>query len=196
MLAFGSIWILFIKIDIILAEIQSNLSLYKVFYNLIKNLKSHHKLTEINYKKLTILSGFIQGVILEAGIPITLITASTFIISIAISSQKTIWILQSIYLLPGLLISGVTLALWMCILFIVFSYYKLRFDQINHRISKLFNQKSNVINMKREKLLIYLIKKHNFISIEMNEINLMIRRSAAVMFIILSISKSLHFIYY
>ena len=54
--AIGHIWIFAIKIEMILAEINSNLSPLKVFYYLINDIKSKHKLTDLNYNRLAILS--------------------------------------------------------------------------------------------------------------------------------------------
>ena len=54
--AFGLIWAFSIKNDIILAQVKLNLSPLKVFYFLINNIKSKHKLTDLNYNRLAILS--------------------------------------------------------------------------------------------------------------------------------------------
>ena len=48
----ASSWILVIKIDMILAEIKLNLSPLKVFYFLINNIKSKHKLIDLNFNRL------------------------------------------------------------------------------------------------------------------------------------------------
>lgn len=181
-----------IKIDMITAEIKSNLSEFKVFYNLINNLKSRHKLTDQNYNRLAVISRIIQILVLDSGLPIGLVIDFALIIIIAISSRKFIWILQSIFVISGLLIAGLTLALWMCTVIILFSYYNLRFDQINKQISKISNGKLNVIGKRRKKLLIKLISEHNQVSLEIhkiNLINLMLCQSTAITFITLSIIK-------
>lgn len=83
------------------------------------------------------------------GLPIGLIIDFALIIITTISSRKLIWIFQSIFVIPGLLIGGFTLALWMCTVFILFSYYKLRFDQINKQINQMIsNGKCKVIDSK------------------------------------------------
>ena len=53
---FGSTIILVAKIDLLLGEIKSNLNQLKIFYYLMNNHKSKHKLTNANCKKLAILS--------------------------------------------------------------------------------------------------------------------------------------------
>lgn len=78
----------------------------------------------------------------------------------------------------------------MCTIFVVILYFKLRFDQINQQVKSLILlSKCKVINVRREKVLTYLIHQHNLASIEMSKINKLFRRSAASMFFILSISK-------
>ena len=93
----GPMWVSVIKIDIILAEIKLNLSPLKVFYFLINDLKSKHKLNYFNYNRLAILSRFVQIAILDIGTPITVITSIGLSVLSAILSQKFIWISLSIY---------------------------------------------------------------------------------------------------
>ena len=46
------------KTDLLLGEINHNLSPFKIFYYLMNDIKSHHKLNDKNYKKLGISSNF------------------------------------------------------------------------------------------------------------------------------------------
>ena len=126
-----NLWFLTIKVDMILAEIQFNLSPLKVFYFLMNNLKSKHKLTDSNFNQLAILSQIVKLGILDYGTPFIGAIAMGLTILIAILSQKIIWILLSIHLIPFILISVIAFSIWMCIILILFSYYKIRFDQIH-----------------------------------------------------------------
>ena len=99
LLTIGSIWIIIIRIDLII--IKSNLYPLKIFDFLINNFISKHKLTELSYNRLAIISRIIQTMILDYGIPIPLTIALALIISFAILSQKLIWIFGSIFLIPG-----------------------------------------------------------------------------------------------
>ena len=92
----GVIWILAIKIDMILAEINFNLSPLKVFFFLINNLKSKHKLIGLNYNRLAILSRIIIFVAIDYGIPSVVSFVMGFCVLIGILSQKFVWILFSI----------------------------------------------------------------------------------------------------
>ena len=49
-----------IKVDILLGEKKYNLKRFRVLYFLMYNLKSKHKFTDVNYKKLAILSKMVQ----------------------------------------------------------------------------------------------------------------------------------------
>ena len=81
---FGGIWTFSIKIDMILAEIKWNLSPLKVFYFLITNIKSKHKLTDLNYNRLSILSRIVLIAISDYGSQIVALIAEGSVILIAI----------------------------------------------------------------------------------------------------------------
>ena len=187
-----SIWILAIKIDFILGEIKYNLRPMKVFYYLIKNLKFKHKLTNFNYKKLGFGSRIVQFMLLDFGMAICLIIDFAIIVLISISTRKVIWIWQSILNILGFFITGITFGLWMCIVFVLFSYYKFRFDQINHQIKSIIPN-GKVISKIKENQLTKLIYAHNSLSIEIHKLNQTMRRTAATMFLIVSICKIIYF---
>ena len=186
--ALASIMILAIKIDMILAEIKSNLSPLKVFYFLINNLKTKHKLTDLNYNRLAILSRIVLTVLLEYGVPISLELAIVFCVLIAILSQKLIWIFLSINFVPCVLLSGVIFTSWMCINFILFAYYTMRFDQIHSSIKSIVSNGS-FINKRREKQLINLFEEHKSVANQIHKLNSMLRRSAGVIAIELSTGR-------
>ena len=188
MIGIGTLWLLIIKIDFIISEIKSNLSPLKIFYYLINNLRFKHKLTDRNYKILKIASRIFSLFVLDVVMEILLITAIGLVISLAISSRNSIWILQAIHSIPNIIVGGTALSLWMCIVFVLFSYYKLRYDQINNRIKEII-PKRKVINKRVRKLLIKLIDEHNQLSIEIHKLNLMMRRTAAATYTITSIVK-------
>ena len=179
--SFGFTWILVIKIDMILAEIKFNLSPLKVFYFLINDLKSEHKLNDSNFNRLAILSRIVQIGVLEYGTPMVGIITIGFSVLITILSQKLVWILFTIYLLAAIMVANVIFSCWMCINMILFSYYKFRFDQINSSIKSIIpNGKLNVINRRKQKQLIKLIDEHKSLSNEVYKLNLMLRRSAGI----------------
>ena len=136
----------------ILTEINSNLCELKVFYYLINNIKDKHKLNDLNSNRLAILARLTLFFTLDYGIPIVELSAMILSFLIAILSEKFIWILVTIFCIPGLVIHAVCISLWICIHFILMSYYKMRFDQIHSSIkSVVSNGKWNVINKRRKK---------------------------------------------
>ena len=193
--AIGFTWILGAKIDMILAEIKSNLKPFKVFYYLIHNIKFKHKLTDLNYNRLAIWSRIIQIGVLDYGTVIMETIAIGLIILIAILSQKFMWILLSICFVSALFIGCVNFSCWICIVFILCLYYKIRFNQIHLSIKSIvlngdwndINKIIKIINKRTENRLINLIKEHENVSNEIHQLNLMIRRAAgglAIFFII------------
>ena len=183
-------WILAIKIDMILAEIKSNLSPLKVFYFLINDIKSKHKLIDVNFNRLAILSRIVQLGAIYYGIPIVAALPMGLAVLIAILSQKIIWILLTIYFLPVALLVIITGSCWMCINLVLFSYYKMRFDQI-HSLIKSIKPNGNIINKRKEKQLINLIKEHKSVSDEIHKLNSMFRQSTGLMAITLSTFRTI-----
>ena len=184
------IWVSVIKTDFMLGEINCNLNPFKVFHFLINNLESEHKLTKINYKLLAIWSRLIQLCLLNLGIPITIMLAILINSYFAIFSQKLIWIFEATFFSLIYICIGFTAATWMCIVYIIFPYYKFRFDQIHHQIQLLLPN-GKIFSRTREKLLTKLIDEHNKLSIEIYKMNLMIRKTAAITLITFSIVKIL-----
>ena len=73
--------------------------------------------------------------------------------------------------------------------YIYFPYFKLRFDQLNDQIKAIQNRKPKIIFPMRENFLIKLINEHNSLALEVNKFNLLFRKTAAAMFVCLSLSK-------
>ena len=187
---FSSIAILVAKTDIILAEIKSNLNEFKIFYYLMNDIKSEHKLSKANNEKLAVLCRIIQILVMNYGLKFGIIFGSFIIIKYAIEFKILFFQLTIIILpIPFLIIYVFTAASIFFIFVILFYYYKLLFDQISDQFKLISNRKSLVINKIIEKKLIQLIYEHKSASIEINKINLSIRRTAACIFILFSFAK-------
>ena len=182
---FASIWCFAFKIDMLISEIKSNLSPLRIFYFLINNIKSKHKLTDFNYNRLAIWSRIVIIVNLDYGLPLFEVIAMGLAVTIAILSQKSIWILITIFFIPHLLTGIIAFSYVLCFDLILFSYYKMRFDQIHSSIKSISNG-NLVINKKKENQFVNLIVEHNTVSVEIHKLNLMLRRSQGVMSIVLS----------
>ena len=190
--AFGFVLIVAIKYDMISSDRKQNSSPMKVFYYLLNDLKSKHNLNESNYNKLAILSRIVQIAILDYGIPFAISIAIGLTTFIAISNRRFIWIWLVIYYTTALIISSVIISLWICMVIILFSYYKMRFDQINLQMKSILpNQEWNIIkiNKRKEKQFIKLIYEHRLLCNEIHKLNLMIRRSVCFMTLFLTANR-------
>ena len=187
------------KTDYLIGEINCNLNPFKVFYYLMMNWKRNHQLNDKNYKKLAILSRIIQFGLIDFGIIFILIVIYITFIQLAIlSKNKLFWISFIVTMTPVYINVPIITISTICLYIIIFKYYIMIFDQINDQInlilcgnkkSKLFQRRPKAINKTNQRKLINLIDQHNKASIEIDNINLIIRRSIASLFINISIVK-------
>ena len=167
---------------------------FKIFYYLINNIKSKHKLSRKNYKKISILSRITKICSMDYATRFFIIFGNLISIKIAIQCKNLVLQLSLIILgIPMTIIGCFTGASLFFIFYILFYYYKLLFDQISNQFVQFRNRKSLVINKTTEIQLIKLIKEHNLASIQIKEINLLFRRTAAFIFIIFSFIKIISF---
>ena len=83
-----------------------------------------------------------------------------------------------------------TYATGSCFVYTYFPYYKFRFDQLNNQIKAIIlSGEGKFISLKIEKQLVSLIDQHNQLAIEVNRLNMMLRRTATAFFITLSLVK-------
>lgn len=185
-----SAFVIMVKIDLILGELKCNLRPLKIIYFLVNNLKEKHKLNQKNYNRLVLSLQMFQFLFMDYGGAVTLILILVFNTAMSIWSRKLIWIIEAIKLTPFYLIEVVTLSTWMCSVYVLVSYYKFRFNQINDGFKLILSNDSLFsMNRKREMKLMHLVKEHNRVSSEVNQFNMMNRRSTATMFLILSLIK-------
>ena len=69
------------------------------------------------------------------------------------------------------IVVGITFSSWLL-------YYKMRFDQLHHQIKSIIPN-GKVIIKTRGKLLLDLINEHNELAVEVNQFNLMVRKTIA-----------------
>ena len=178
-----------IKTDQIIGEIKYNAKPLEVFHFLMHNIKSKHKLTFNNYKKLEIFSRFQQIFLLNYGAPIISGLVTAFYLVLALRFNCLTWWLQSSLMTPFYVMMTLILTSSSCIIFIYYPYYKLLFDQINDRLKLLTNDRSNVIFKNKETQIIELIHEYNQTAIRIHSFNLIVTRIAATLFICLSLAK-------
>ena len=178
-----------LKTGFFLSEIthQTTKSPFKIFYFLMNNFKSKHKLNEKNYKKLALISRFIQIILLNYGAPICLILPILIFGEITISSELRIsWIFHSILITAQFSYLVITIIIAYCVVFTYFSYFIMRFNQINHKIKQISIGK---INKTKEMQLNQLNHEHNELSIEIHHMNLCLRVAAAAFFVSMAFVK-------
>ena len=177
-----------VKTDLLIGEIKHNhCEALKMFYYLMLDIKSKHKINDKNYKRLAIISRIVQLLMLNYFLPILSGLLIVTNIIITIKSRRFIIAILLVVFTPIYINLGFTLASNCCIVYIYYSYFKLRFDQINDKLKQLIN--SNIISRWKEKRLNCLIKEHNLTGIEIHSMNLIMKRTAAALFITLSLVK-------
>ena len=187
------------KTDYLIGEMNCNLNQFKVLYYLMMDWKRNHRLNDKNYKRLAILSRIIQFWLIDFGIIFILIVIYiTFIQLTILSKNKWFWISYIITTTPIFIYVPIITISTICLYIIIFKYYVMVFDQINDEInlilcenkkSILFKRRLKTINKANQRQLINLIDQHNKAAIEIDNINLIIRRSIASLFINISIIK-------
>ena len=178
-----------IRAEFLISEVKTNLGPFRVFHFLKNNIKRKHKLFDYNYKLLGILSRLITIGLIDYGSTFILLIAILFTSMIAILSKQIFWILEATLMTPLYGLSTFTTSA-ICIIFIIFLYYKFRFEQINQQINSVLPKGNRkVINIRLEKQLISLIHEHNDLSIELNKMNMAMRRLAAILFILMALIK-------
>ena len=174
------------RFDILLAEWNETLIIFKVFYYIQEDIKSKHELTYENHRKFSILAKFLYVVSFKIIHPSIIAFAYLYYLYVAIISNRIIIQLLTpfAFYVFWLLISTVLLAASLGIG--VFYYYILVFKQISNQFNLIYNQ-TLFFNIKDLKKLILLINKHNLVAGHMNKFNLIIRRTVLVFFVVVAI---------
>ena len=182
------------RMDLLLSESNNNLRSLKPFYDLKNynqpgNARGNHnkintQLNQKNYKKLSIISGAIHLLFIKQSILFGLITFCVILITICVITKSITWMMMA----PFFIYTSYNICLGCFVagtmFFIVLSYYRMLFSQINlkiQQISKLSLRKSLI-------QLPHLIHEHRKISYEIHLMNLAFRRSVSAIFLVGSFS--------
>ena len=158
-----------------------------MYYYLKEDIKSKHKLTNENYKRVLILAKFLYVTCFEIWFPFVFLFISWFYLYIAIKCKiillqlLTPFVLYMIWLITSTAFLGASLAMRMIY------YYILLFKQINIEMDIIYKEIKLFITMRSQKQLIWLTERHNLFALEMNRINLLIRRTVLGFFVVLSL---------
>ena len=178
-------FIVMIRRDFLIADMENNLNGLKSFYHLKNNTNEIYKLNQSNYKKLSILSFYLY--ILSVRImPVAVFIGVMYtIINIWLITGSFIWFVMVLvesytaYVVLNAIFCFVT------VLVIPLIYYRMLFNQINYQINE-------IVKSKRRKSTIHLFKliqKHHMISIEIDQLNKSFRRTIGSLFMIVSFAQ-------
>ena len=173
-----------IRIDLLIEERKFKLRILKFFYYLFHNVKSKHKLTDKNYKKILIIARSLELFLIKYVVIHAIISISYYHLYLCVIHKTILPVILSPLLLILLIIVQTTFHSGTALLLIVIFYYKSLFDQIYQRIHFMF-QFNFISSIEFNRI----FNEHNLIAIQVNKLNLFVRRTIAVYFIASSLFK-------
>ena len=177
-----------VRIDILTAEINGKLKFLKIAYFFQENIKEKHGLTDSNFKKLLIWGKLTEVLILRTIGPFIVLFINLIYLLMAIRSLNITLILSFPLFLHAILLIYLTIAFIGLSGVVIIYYTKLIFDQINDEIEMICKRSKWFVSFPNQRRLIWLAHKHNYYALLVNNANLVIRRSAALFFIVFPIS--------
>ena len=115
--------------------------------------------------------------------PLFSILLFIFCLSIAILSKRLYWSIHLFVITTPYIMVFYTYSTLCCTGYIYFTYFGLRFDQLNDQIKAIIpNGKWMIIYPRREKMF-QLINEHNWLSLQIDKMNLMVRRWTSAFFV-------------
>ena len=181
-----------IKTDILLEELKqlklSERSPLRIIYFLMDDLKLRHKLNQKNYNLIVVVSRVVQLNVLDYGAPICSLLLIGFFISI-FSLDNGYWICDTLFMISFYVYSIFLLAICCCVKYLFYFYYKLLFDQITEQIKSFVSNKQIRMTLRKERILLNLIKQHHQAAMEINEMSMNSRRRTALEFLMFSLIK-------
>lgn len=137
MLGIALIFAAFVKTELVLGEITSNLDTFKVFHILTVNSKLLHQLNDKNYKRLAVWARIIIAALINYATPFFSICLPSIFLSIAVLTKQFYWSSHFILFSLTYINTAIILATTATFFYIYFPYYKLRFDQLNQQLKSI-----------------------------------------------------------
>ena len=167
------------RIDILIGEKRFNLTCLKFIYYLMINDQLKHKLNDHNYKTLKIIAKISHYILIQIGHRFILFVIFSFVV-LSIISKLSFFIICS-PLFYAFFINLTTDCGLLCLTINILAYHIIRFSQINTQLRLYHRVKSNsFISINR------LINEHNQLSLSIHQINIILNRTLAYLFIILA----------
>ena len=150
------------RFDLLMAEWNRNILVFKMLYYLREDIKSKHELTNEDHKKFSILAKLLVFICFKIGITFVIAFAYLYYLYIAIMSNKIVLqlITPFVFYIIWLIVSTCSVAGTLCIS--IMYYYILLLSQINVQINLICKQSRLLIKYQRQ--LIWLTEKHNFLA--------------------------------
>ena len=194
-LALSNFYCAFVCTNFLLGEMNDHLNALKLFHIITVNLKSIHQLTDKNYNRLAIISRILVLILIFFGLPFFSISLFMIFLMFGIISKRLYYFIHAmLFTGPYFCLHANSLSIF-CIFGIYFLYYKFRFDQLNERIKSIIKSsgkgKWRMILPGKEKAFLQLINEHNYLSLEIHKVNLLLRKSVAMMFVFFALFKIL-----
>ena len=175
------------RFDLLMAEWNGKISVWRIMYYLQEDIKSKHGLTNNNHKKLTNLVNIFKVLCIFGSI-FYFLTISLALLYVSINSSRI-----TLHILTPFLIY----VIWFATATYVFCigtgisglyYYLLVFSQINDQINMIYQKSKWFLTFLHRIRLNILINKHNLLAIQISEINFVIRRSLLAFYIGLALA--------
>lgn len=175
-----------LRFDLLMAEGNRNLSVLKVFYYLQLNLRSKHGLNQENYRKYSILCKFLHVISFLSCFGFNAF-GWLYYLYIAIRANRIFIHLITPFFFYILLLA--TTAVFACSALGIgmFYYYILMFKQINCQITLIHKQSKIFLNKRNQRQFICLMESHHSLELQIDKLNLMLRRSILFLYIFLGV---------
>ena len=178
------------RFDALYDEWYNHLKMFKHIYYLQENISSKHGLTKRNHFKLSVLLKTVESL----KILVSVFVGALFFLYLYIAIESNNLFLQLVFpiVIYGVSFVAATIVLVFFISFLSAYYYKLMFDQINDRIETIYKRPINSLSMVYQLRLIKLVKKHDVIANGMCQLSILVRRSALLYIIVVTLVEILY----
>ena len=172
---FAGVW----RMDILMAESNNNLRSFKAFYDLKHSEKVNGiRLSQSEYKKLSIIVGFIHLLFIKQSFPFGMMTLFITLTMICYLTKSITWILLSPFFMYTSYVICVGCFTAATVMYIILPYYRMLFNQINRKIKQI--SKSSL--RKSLSQLPQLIHEHYKINKEIHDLNLAMNKTFGALF--------------
>ena len=166
-----------LKTDMLREESRNNLIWLKFIYYLMINDQTNHKLNNYNYKILKIITRCTYFIQIQLGHLLVYLFILMFIL-LSLASKSLIYVIISPIIIYAIIVYGTTVLGMLPLLYNVFVYYILRFNQINSQL-RLFHKIKRI----SPQTFVQTINEHNQLSLSIHKLNSILSKFVGSLFI-------------